>query len=188
MSPKQKRTFRSRTMCRMKNIFMWDVMLSVRRSDVATWQKSLTPSFFRLWDGRLRFHPEDYFHLGCNIVWLTWNLPTSGRPATSIFNFIDKATSFHSEDCCHMEICAVWLNRILPTLGSLILNSSGWYSCISLHWNVYKFLPNLEDTTPKKTAFFVDHLQKIRSHTWNLQYYIKSFGYGQTLRCHRQTF
>jgi hypothetical protein len=159
----------SRTIYRMKNIFMWDGMLSVRGSNVTTWQKSLTPSFFRLWDGRLRFHPEDYFHLWCDVVLLTWNLPASERPATSIFNFIDKDTSFHCEDSCYMGFCAVWLNRSLSTSRSLILKYSGWYRCISLHWNVCKFLPNHEDTMSKKTAFIVDHLQKIGSHTWKLQ-------------------
>lgn len=188
MSPKQNRTFRSRTMCRMKNIIMWDVLLNVRGSNVATWQKILTPSFLRLWDGRLRFRPEDYFHLGYDAVWLTWNLPASERPAISIFSLTDKDSSFHREDCRHMAFCVAWLNRSLQTSGSLTLKSSGWYRCISLHWNVCKFLPNLEDIPSQNTAFFVEHLQKTGSHTWKLRYYIKSFEYGEMLRCHSQTF
>jgi hypothetical protein len=145
MSPKHNRTFHSRTLCRLKNIFMWVLRLSVRGSNVTAWQKILTPSIFALWVGRFRFHPEDYFHVGYDIVWLTSNLPPSEKPATSIFNFVDKDTSFHRECCCHMGFCAVWLNRCLLTSGNLILKSSGWYRYISHHWNVCKFLSNLPE-------------------------------------------
>jgi hypothetical protein len=73
--------------------FMWDVKLCVWGSNVATWLQNLVPSFLKLWDGRLSFHPEDCCHMGFGAVWLNGNLPPPGSLILKISGETDVTVS-----------------------------------------------------------------------------------------------